>query len=127
MHIMNRTFLFRSSDRANPYFVLQRRRGHDEQHAGFASLFVATIDSVFDSKVNISFRRHTIIVRSLRRHIATEFFINGLIQKSTIVIMCIIETYRIYSSCSSDCRSRHKRRNRRELDMDRCTSVASSW
>jgi hypothetical protein len=30
---------------------LQRRRGHDEAHGGFASLFVATLDSVLDSKV----------------------------------------------------------------------------
>ncbi|CAF5204059.1 unnamed protein product, partial [Rotaria magnacalcarata] len=41
-----------STDRANPYFALQRRRGHDEQQSGFASLFVATIDSVLDSKTN---------------------------------------------------------------------------
>jgi len=44
-------FEYRSTDRANPYFALQRRRGHDETHGGFASLFVATIDSVLDSKV----------------------------------------------------------------------------
>ncbi|CAF4497386.1 unnamed protein product [Rotaria socialis] len=43
---------FWSTDRANPYFALQRRRGHDEQQSGFASLFVATIDSVLDSKTN---------------------------------------------------------------------------
>ena len=41
----------RSTDRANPYFALQRRRGHDEERSGFASLFVATLDSVLDSKV----------------------------------------------------------------------------
>jgi len=44
-------FEYRSTDRANPYFALQRRRGHDETRGGFASLFVATIDSVLDSKV----------------------------------------------------------------------------
>ncbi|CAF1052748.1 unnamed protein product [Adineta steineri] len=43
---------FWSTDRANPYFALQRRRGHDEEHGGFTSLFVATIDSVLDSKTN---------------------------------------------------------------------------
>ncbi|CAF1392144.1 unnamed protein product [Adineta ricciae] len=43
---------FWSTDRANPYFALQRRRGHDEEHVGFTSMFVATLDSVFDSKTN---------------------------------------------------------------------------
>ncbi|CAF0721766.1 unnamed protein product [Adineta ricciae] len=43
---------FWSTDRANPYFALQRRRGHDEEHGGFTSMFVATLDSVFDSKTN---------------------------------------------------------------------------
>ncbi|CAF3905371.1 unnamed protein product, partial [Rotaria sp. Silwood2] len=43
---------FWSTDRANPYFALQRRRGHDEAYSGITSLFVATIDSVLDSKTN---------------------------------------------------------------------------
>jgi len=47
----------RSTDRANPYFALQRRRGHDEAHGGFTSLFVATLDSVLDSKVSFDFIR----------------------------------------------------------------------
>ena len=47
-----RSFLCRTTDQANPYFVLQRRRGHDEQRSGFASFLVAKIDSVLDAKVN---------------------------------------------------------------------------
>ncbi|CAF1266589.1 unnamed protein product [Rotaria sordida] len=43
---------FWSTDRANPYFALQRRRGHDEAYSGLTSLVVATIDSVLDSKTN---------------------------------------------------------------------------
>ncbi|CAF0783145.1 unnamed protein product [Didymodactylos carnosus] len=43
---------FWSTDRANPYFALQRRRGQDEERSGFTSLFVATIDSVFETKTN---------------------------------------------------------------------------
>ncbi|UJR21588.1 hypothetical protein I4U23_024670 [Adineta vaga] len=43
---------FWSTDRANPYFSLQRRRGHDEKYAGLTSMLVATLDSVFDSKTN---------------------------------------------------------------------------
>ncbi|CAF4691945.1 unnamed protein product, partial [Rotaria sp. Silwood2] len=34
-----------SIDRANPYFILQRRRGHDERHSGWTSFIFATVDS----------------------------------------------------------------------------------
>ncbi|XP_038052661.1 TBC1 domain family member 9-like isoform X2 [Patiria miniata] len=36
------------TERANPYFVLQRRKGHGG--GGLASLFIGTLDSVLDSK-----------------------------------------------------------------------------
>ncbi|UJR27471.1 hypothetical protein I4U23_008757 [Adineta vaga] len=39
-----------STDQANPYFVLQRRRGHDERRSKFTSFLVAKIDSVLDNK-----------------------------------------------------------------------------
>ncbi|CAF1039048.1 unnamed protein product [Brachionus calyciflorus] len=38
-----------SSERANMYFTLQRRRGQDEEKYGLASLLVATWDSVTES------------------------------------------------------------------------------
>ncbi|CAF0924420.1 unnamed protein product [Rotaria sordida] len=43
---------FWSTDRANPYFILQRRRGHDERRSGLATLLVATIDTVLDNKIS---------------------------------------------------------------------------
>ncbi|KAI1301797.1 TBC1 domain family member 9 [Halotydeus destructor] len=36
------------TERANPYFVLQKRKGHGQR--GFSAMFVGTLDSVFDSK-----------------------------------------------------------------------------
>ncbi|CAF1498533.1 unnamed protein product [Rotaria sordida] len=43
---------FWSTDRANSYFILQRRRGLDEQRRGLTTLLVATIDTVLDNKIN---------------------------------------------------------------------------
>ncbi|RWS27291.1 hypothetical protein B4U80_07050 [Leptotrombidium deliense] len=37
-----------ATERANPYFVLQRRKGHGSK--GFSSLLIGTLDSVFDKK-----------------------------------------------------------------------------
>ena len=42
---------FRTTDQANPYFLLQRRRSHDERRSGLASFFAAKIDSVLENKV----------------------------------------------------------------------------
>lgn len=39
----------RTTERANPYFGYQRRKGHQDK--GFTSLLVGTFDHVLDSKV----------------------------------------------------------------------------
>jgi len=41
--------VFRVTERANPYFVLQRRKGHGG--GGLTSLLIGTLDNVLDSKV----------------------------------------------------------------------------
>ena len=46
--------IIRNTERANPFFKLQRRRGQDEEKSGIASLLIATWDSVTESKVRIS-------------------------------------------------------------------------
>ena len=49
--VQNILFLyFRVTERANPYFALQQRKGYGTK--GLASLFVGTMDSVFDTKVS---------------------------------------------------------------------------
>ncbi|CAF1369075.1 unnamed protein product [Adineta steineri] len=61
-----------STDRANPYFVLQRRRGHDERRSGLMSFFVSTMDSVLDNKTN-----HYRIL-----HVRPDFDLNYLIAEA---------------------------------------------
>jgi len=39
------------TERANPYFVLQRRKGYKERGGGLASLLVGTFDTLVDSRV----------------------------------------------------------------------------
>ena len=39
----------RVTERANPYFVLQRRKGHGG--GGLTSLLIGTLDNVLDTKV----------------------------------------------------------------------------
>lgn len=45
---------FRSTDRANPYFVLQRRRSHDEKVPGGGNGFFSKFDSFVNGKVKRS-------------------------------------------------------------------------
>jgi hypothetical protein len=42
-------FLYRVTEQASLFFVLQRRRGHGN-NKGLSSLLVGTLDSVFDTK-----------------------------------------------------------------------------
>ena len=39
------------TERANPYFVLQRRKGHGG--GGLTSLLIGTLDNVLDTKVGV--------------------------------------------------------------------------
>ena len=41
----------RLTERANPYFVLQRRKGHGG--GGLTSLLIGTLDNVLDTKVGV--------------------------------------------------------------------------
>ena len=43
-------FVKRATERANPYFVLQRRKGHGG--GGLTSLLIGTLDNVLDTKVS---------------------------------------------------------------------------
>ncbi|XP_067899506.1 TBC1 domain family member 9 isoform X1 [Heterodontus francisci] len=42
------------TERANPYFVLQRRKGHGEGGGGLAGLLVGTLDVVLDSSARVA-------------------------------------------------------------------------
>ena len=45
-------FIFsRETERANPFFSLQRRKGHGG--GGFTSILIGTLDNVLDNKVSI--------------------------------------------------------------------------
>ena len=43
---------FRETERANPFFTLQKRKGHGGG-GGFTSLLLGTLDNVLDNKVLI--------------------------------------------------------------------------
>jgi len=45
------TSLYRVTERANPYFILQRRKGYGG--GGLTGLLVGTLDTVLDNKVNM--------------------------------------------------------------------------
>ncbi|KAG8448156.1 hypothetical protein GDO86_015303 [Hymenochirus boettgeri] len=42
------------TERSNPYFVLQRRRGYREEGGGLAGLLVGTLDAVLDSTAKVA-------------------------------------------------------------------------
>ncbi|XP_039606112.1 TBC1 domain family member 9 isoform X1 [Polypterus senegalus] len=42
------------TERANPYFILQRRKGHGEGGGGLAGLLVGTLDVVLDSSARVA-------------------------------------------------------------------------
>jgi len=44
-------YFFRETERANPFFSLQRRKGHGG--GGFTSILIGTLDNVLDNKVCI--------------------------------------------------------------------------
>lgn len=45
----NNNFVYRITEQATVYFVLQRRKGHGKTK-GLTSILVGTLDSVFDTK-----------------------------------------------------------------------------
>ena len=55
----------RIAERANPYFVLQRRKGHGG--GGLTSLLIGTLDNVLDTKVSVL---NTIVINILPRFTA---------------------------------------------------------
>ncbi|KTF99979.1 hypothetical protein cypCar_00041457 [Cyprinus carpio] len=42
------------TERANPYFILQKRKGHGDGGGGLAGLLVGTLDVVLDSSARVA-------------------------------------------------------------------------
>ena len=49
--ILKKVSFSRATDRANPFFVLQRRKGYGG--GGLTGLLVGTLDTVLDNKVSL--------------------------------------------------------------------------
>ena len=69
--------LCRATERANPYFVLQRRKGHGG--GGLTSLLIGTLDNVLDTKVgviiSIEITKITMLARACIKHKLTALII----------------------------------------------------
>ena len=44
------SFIYRDTELANTYFLLQQRKGVNKTNRGFSGLLVGTLDSVLDTK-----------------------------------------------------------------------------
>lgn len=77
---------FRTTEQANPYFVLQQRRSQEERRSSLASFFVTTIGSVLDNKVIFELDLNVLIfMEILNRIMLIVYFIVDQIQKFIIV------------------------------------------
>lgn len=56
----------RVTERANPYFVLQRRKGHGG--GGLTSLLIGTLDNVLDTKVQYCWRIRIFMIKMKKDH-----------------------------------------------------------
>ena len=77
-HIIKILFSYcRVTESANPYFVLQRRKGHGG--GGLTSLLIGTLDNVLDTKVSESAKMSQVyIFKHISRYLMVIFIMNTM-------------------------------------------------
>ena len=87
-------YFHRETERANPFFTLQKRKGHGGG-GGFASLLLGTLDNVLDNKVKCTYQKFstTILMRIYL------FWIN--VDMASLLIMYGVNSFLIIMGCPS--------------------------
>lgn len=88
------------TERANPYFVLQRRKGHGG--GGLTSLLIGTLDNVLDTKVFLCSKKLSfplVIHLNLAIHAFYELWTATCLFQSFFLLLLCFQLSAVFVSC----------------------------